>query len=110
MIFPSLRWGDREEAPGHGYEILGGPTNGTYAELIAVPAENLYPKPARLSWHEAGAFPLAGLTAYRALFSRAGLRAERDGARARRRQRRLDLRRLARAPGRGASSRHLVER
>ena len=40
-----------------------------------VPAENLYPKPARLSWHEAAAFPLAGLTAYRALFSRAGLRA-----------------------------------
>ena len=76
VIFPSLRWGDREEAPGHGYEILGGPTDGTYAELIAVPAENLYPKPARLSWHEAGAFPLAGLTAYRALFSRAGLRAD----------------------------------
>ena len=40
-----------------------------------MPAENVYPKPARLSWHEAAAFPLAGLTAYRALFSRAGLRA-----------------------------------
>jgi NADPH:quinone reductase-like Zn-dependent oxidoreductase len=75
VIFPSLFWGDREDAPGPGYEILGGPTDGTYAELIAVPAENVYPKPSRLSWHEAAAFPLAGLTAYRALFSRAGLRA-----------------------------------
>jgi NADPH:quinone reductase-like Zn-dependent oxidoreductase len=74
VIFPSLFWGDREDAPGPGYEILGGPTDGTYAELIAVPAENVYPKPARLSWQEAAAFPLAGLTAYRALFSRAGLR------------------------------------
>jgi len=75
VVFPTLRWGEREEAPGPGYEILGGPTNGTYAELIAVPAENVYPKPARLSWTEAASFPLAGLTAYRALFSRAALRA-----------------------------------
>jgi NADPH:quinone reductase-like Zn-dependent oxidoreductase len=75
VVFPTLRWGDTEEAPAPGYEILGGPTDGTYAELIAVPAENVYPKPRRLSWQEAAAFPLAGLTAYRALFSRAGLRA-----------------------------------
>jgi NADPH:quinone reductase-like Zn-dependent oxidoreductase len=34
-----------------------------------VPAENVFPKPARLSWEEAAAFPLAALTAYRALFS-----------------------------------------
>ena len=74
VVFPMLRWGDREEAPAPGYEILGGPTDGTYAELVAVPAENVYPKPRQLSWHEAAAFPLAGLTAYRALFSRAGLR------------------------------------
>jgi NADPH:quinone reductase-like Zn-dependent oxidoreductase len=75
VIYPLLRWGEREEAPAPGYEILGGPSNGTYAELVAVPEENLYPKPTRLSWEEAAAFPLAGLTAYRALFSRAGLRA-----------------------------------
>ena len=37
-----------------------------------MPAENLYPKPARLSWEEAAAFPLAALTAYRALFARGG--------------------------------------
>jgi zinc-binding alcohol dehydrogenase/oxidoreductase len=73
VILPSLRWGRREEAPGPDFEILGGPTDGTYAELISVPAENVYRKPSRLSWIEAAAFPLAALTAYRALFIRARL-------------------------------------
>jgi NADPH:quinone reductase-like Zn-dependent oxidoreductase len=75
VVFPSLRWGGREAAPGPGFEILGGPTDGTYAELVVVPEENVYAKPSRLSWAEAAALPLAGLTAYRALFTRAGLRA-----------------------------------
>ena len=75
VILPSLGWGEREDAPADGFRILGGPDNGTYAELIKVPAENVYPKPKRLSWAQAAAFPLAGLTAYRALFSRARLEA-----------------------------------
>ena len=69
VILPSLNWGPSEAAAGESFEILGGPRNGTYAQLIAIPAENLYPKPARLSWEEAAAFPLAALTAYRALFA-----------------------------------------
>jgi zinc-binding alcohol dehydrogenase/oxidoreductase len=73
VILPSVAWGDAEEAPGPGFQILGGPDDGTHAELISIAAENVYPKPARFSWQEAAAFPLAGLTAYRALFSRAGL-------------------------------------
>jgi NADPH:quinone reductase-like Zn-dependent oxidoreductase len=75
VIYPSLFWGDREEAPGEGFQILGGPRDGTYAELVAVPAENVFPKPAHLTFEQAAALPLAGLTAYRALFSRARLRA-----------------------------------
>jgi NADPH:quinone reductase-like Zn-dependent oxidoreductase len=75
VILPSLRWGDGEVVPGPGFEILGGPTDGTYGELIAVPAENLFPKPRRLSFAEAAALPLGGLTAYRALFTRGQLRA-----------------------------------
>ena len=74
VILPSLGWGERDEAPREGFRILGGPDDGTYAELVKVPAENVYPKPRRLSWEEAAALPLAGLTAYRALFTRAGLR------------------------------------
>ena len=71
VILPSLGWGKREDAPEPGFRILGGPDDGTYAELVAVPVENVYPKPSRLSWHEAAAFPLAALTAYRALVYRA---------------------------------------
>jgi NADPH:quinone reductase-like Zn-dependent oxidoreductase len=74
VILPSLAWGGGEDAPGPSFRILGGPDDGTYAELIRIPAENCYPKPARLSWEEAAALPLAGLTAWRALISRAGLR------------------------------------
>jgi NADPH:quinone reductase-like Zn-dependent oxidoreductase len=69
VIFPSLDWGLDETAPGPGFRILGGPDDGTYAELIAIPAENVYPKPRRLSFEESAAFPLAALTAYRALYS-----------------------------------------
>lgn len=75
VILPGIGWGDREDAPAEGFEILGGPRDGTYAELIALPEENLYPKPAGFSWEEAAAFPLAALTAYRALFSRGALQA-----------------------------------
>jgi len=75
VIYPALDWGDREEAFGPDFQILGGPRDGTYAELVAVPRANVYPKPAQLSWEEAAALPLAGLTAYRALFVRGRLRA-----------------------------------
>ena len=70
VILPSLAWGEFEDAPGDAFRILGGPDHGTYAELITVPAENVFPRPRRLSWAEAAAFPLAALTAFRALFTR----------------------------------------
>jgi NADPH:quinone reductase-like Zn-dependent oxidoreductase len=38
--------------------------------------ENVYRKPARFSWEEAAAFPLAALTAYRALFAVGRLQAD----------------------------------
>jgi zinc-binding alcohol dehydrogenase/oxidoreductase len=75
VIYPGFGWGDREDAPAAGFGILGGPRDGTYAEVIALPEENLFPKPVAFSWEEAAAFPLAAVTAYRALFARAGLQA-----------------------------------
>jgi len=74
VVYPALRWGEREDAPGEGWEILGGPSDGTYAELVKVPEANVASRPKRLSWEESAVFALGGLTAYRALFSRAGLR------------------------------------
>ncbi|HEX6887971.1 MAG TPA: zinc-binding dehydrogenase [Candidatus Nanopelagicales bacterium] len=46
---------------------------GTFAERVAVPARNLLPKPAELSWAQAACLPTAWLTAYRMLFTRSGL-------------------------------------
>ena len=71
VVNPSLGWGDDARAQGPAYRILGLPDNGTYAELVRVPAENLFAKPEALSWEAAAAVPLAGLTAYRALVTRA---------------------------------------
>ena len=75
LILPSLWWGEDERAPADGFEILGDHRNGTYAELVTVPTENLVAKPAGWDWPEAAALGLAGVTAYRALFSRGGLTA-----------------------------------
>jgi zinc-binding alcohol dehydrogenase/oxidoreductase len=74
LINPSLHWGEQEEAPGPGFQILGNPTPGTYADTILIPVQNLAPKPRHLDWVQAAALPLAGLTAWRALFTQGGLR------------------------------------
>jgi NADPH:quinone reductase-like Zn-dependent oxidoreductase len=60
----------------HGEKILvvGEHGDGTNAELIAVPATNVYPIPDGLSFEQAAAFPLVFETAYRMLVTRAGLR------------------------------------
>ena len=75
IINPSFDWGASEAAQGSAFTILGLPRAGTLAEQIAVPVTQLAAKPAHLTWVEAAALPLAGLTAYRALFARAQLRA-----------------------------------
>ena len=75
IINPSFGWGASEVAQGPKFSILGLPRDGTLAEKISVPVVQLAVKPAHLSWEAAAALPLAGLTAYRAVFVRAGLRA-----------------------------------
>jgi NADPH2:quinone reductase len=51
------------------YGGLGGMT-GSYAEYIVLPETALAPKPQRLSFVEAAALPLVGITAWEALFDR----------------------------------------
>lgn len=75
IINPSLDWGADPRAQGPSFRILGLPDAGTHAEKIFIPVANLAPKPAHLSWEQAAALPLAGLTAWRALFTRAQLKA-----------------------------------
>jgi len=75
LINPSMAWGDQSSAQGDDFNILGVPRDGTIAEYIAVPAENVFARPDHLTIKEAAALPLAGLTAYRALFTRGQVKA-----------------------------------
>jgi zinc-binding alcohol dehydrogenase/oxidoreductase len=70
VINPALHWGDDPRKPGKEYRILGLPDDGTFAQFVKVPAENVFPKPSHLSHEEAAALPLGALTAYRALVTR----------------------------------------
>src|ERR687897_3709042 len=70
VINPALYWGDDPDKPGREYRILGLPDDGTFAQLVKVPSENVFPKPSHLSHEEAAAIPLGALTAYRAVVTR----------------------------------------
>ena len=70
VINPLINWGNDPRVQCKDYRILGLPDDGTFAEYIAVESQYVYPKPEHLTFEQAAAVPLAGLTAYRALFSR----------------------------------------
>ncbi len=55
----------------HDYGIFGETRDGTCAEYITVPARNLLPMPAGMSFTDAAAIPLAALTAHHMLCERA---------------------------------------
>ena len=75
IINPAFDWGHDPRGQEPRFTILGLPKDGTLAEYVHVPAVQLAPKPSHLSWEEAAALPLAGVTAFRAVFSRAHLKA-----------------------------------
>lgn len=70
---PWCRRGEEPLCPG--FQVLGEHRHGTAAEFVVVPERNLAPVPAGMSWAQAAAFPLATLTAWRMLTTRAGLKA-----------------------------------
>lgn len=74
VINPALHWGENPGVPGKEYSILGLPSDGTFAQFVSVPAENVFPKPSHLTHEEAAAIPLGALTAYRALVTRGKVR------------------------------------
>jgi NADPH:quinone reductase-like Zn-dependent oxidoreductase len=75
IINPMLSWGDDPHVWSKDASILGMPHEGTFAQYVCVPKSNVYPKPAHLTMEEAAAIPLAGLTAYRATFTRGQIKA-----------------------------------
>jgi len=70
IINPCHNWGTHQDYQNRDFSILGLPEHGTFAEYVKVKAEYLYHKPAHLDWEHAASLPLAGLTTYRALFTK----------------------------------------
>ena len=60
------------------YDMIGYRRDGGYAELVAVPGVNIFPKPLQLSWEEAAALPLVTVTAWHMLITRANVQAGED--------------------------------
>lgn len=71
IINPNINWGVDPQVQSANYQILGMPQNGTLAEYMKVPVDRLIEKPIHLPNQEAAAIPLAGLTAFRACFTKA---------------------------------------
>ena len=68
VINPGIDLGDGR------ISVVGEHSDGTHAELIAVPAGNVYQLPDDIGFEEAAAFPLVFETAYRMLVTKAALR------------------------------------
>ncbi|MFA0964279.1 zinc-binding alcohol dehydrogenase family protein [Roseivirga sp. BDSF3-8] len=69
VINPNIGWGEDPSVQKSDYSILGMPVNGTMAEYVSVPVDRLKEIPSHLNFSQAASLPLAGLTAYRALFT-----------------------------------------
>ena len=75
VLIPCEKWGADPEAQSKEFLILGMPRQGTMAEKIAVPSSMVVELPDSVPLEDAAALPVAGITAYRALVTRGGLRA-----------------------------------
>ncbi|KNC55001.1 uncharacterized protein AMSG_12335 [Thecamonas trahens ATCC 50062] len=75
VIEPGAGWASARAGPTDGpYRILGLlPLPGTLASTVYVPQRMLHPVPPHLSMSAAAALPLAGVTAWRAVATKAGL-------------------------------------
>ena len=75
VIYPVLGWGNDPRAYGPDFRVLGMPEQGTFAEYICVPSENVYHKPAHLGWEQSAAIPVAGVTSWRSVVTQGEIQA-----------------------------------
>ncbi|KAJ5647023.1 hypothetical protein N7490_003395 [Penicillium lividum] len=85
LLNPGVGWKDSPDGPedAGGYRIMGGTKvykKGTLQEYITIDESEVEEAPGHLSDAEAAALPLTGLTAWRALVTKAGERNSKDGA------------------------------
>jgi len=60
------------------YDIIGYRRDGGYAQFVAVPGVNVFPKPSNLTWEQAAALPLVTVTAWHMLVTRANVQPGED--------------------------------
>ena len=75
IVNPGIQWGANEAHQSSEFEILGMPRAGTAATHLLVEASWLHDKPTHLTAQQAAALPLAGVTAFRSVFTRGQLSA-----------------------------------
>jgi zinc-binding alcohol dehydrogenase/oxidoreductase len=75
IMDPGLNWGNDEKVQHPKYNIIGLPTDGTFATEVVVPAGQLHARPTHLDWNKSAALPLGGVTAWRAVFTQGRLQA-----------------------------------
>lgn len=75
VVNPAFGWGESPRAQSADFAILGLPREGAFAEELLTPVAQLAEAPGHLDDTEAAALPLAGLTAWRAIATRARVRA-----------------------------------
>ncbi len=68
VIYPGINWGEKENTQAKEFTMLGLPENGCFAQYVKIDAQHIFPKPEHLSFEESASLPIAGLTAFRALF------------------------------------------
>lgn len=73
IVNPSINWYQDPIGQPKDYEIIGLPKDGTLRQNGNFNKNLIHPVPGHLTMTEAAALPLAGLTAYRVLFSRCRL-------------------------------------
>ena len=78
LLLPGLNWGTDHRVQSKEYKIFGGTIQGSFSQKMFVPENSLFEKPAHLDYTSAAALPLAGLTAYRALFVKGALCADQN--------------------------------
>lgn len=76
VINPSLDWGSNPVVQSDKFRILGLPDHGTFGEYVVISKKNIFEKPEHLTSEQSAAVPLSGLTAYRAVFTKARLRSK----------------------------------
>ncbi len=74
VLYPGVDWGENEVVFDRSFRVLGMPDHGTFTPSISIRPEYVFEAPNHLTDEEAAALPLAGLTAYRALFVRGQLK------------------------------------